>query len=103
MELNGIKPADGAKHAKRRVGRGIGSGLGTLSHVCNHNLPNKQLFIVEYLINSEGLAIVINDSFINRVTISFVECKKRICTQLTNMMIEYQITFGNFMMYRVKI
>ena len=24
MELNGIKPADGAKHAKRRVGRGIG-------------------------------------------------------------------------------
>jgi large subunit ribosomal protein L15 len=28
MELNDIKPADGAKHAKRRVGRGIGSGLG---------------------------------------------------------------------------
>lgn len=28
MELNSIKPADGAKHAKRRVGRGIGSGLG---------------------------------------------------------------------------
>lgn len=28
MELNGIQPADGAKHAKRRVGRGIGSGLG---------------------------------------------------------------------------
>ena len=28
MELNTIKPADGAKHAKKRVGRGIGSGLG---------------------------------------------------------------------------
>ena len=28
MELNTIKPADGAKHAKRRVGRGIGSGIG---------------------------------------------------------------------------
>ncbi len=28
MELNNIKPAQGAKHAKRRVGRGIGSGLG---------------------------------------------------------------------------
>lgn len=28
MELNDIKPAQGAKHAKRRVGRGIGSGLG---------------------------------------------------------------------------
>ena len=28
MELNGIKPADGAKHYKRRRGRGIGSGLG---------------------------------------------------------------------------
>jgi large subunit ribosomal protein L15 len=28
MQLNTIKPADGAKHAKRRVGRGIGSGLG---------------------------------------------------------------------------
>ncbi len=28
MELNSIQPADGAKHAKRRVGRGIGSGLG---------------------------------------------------------------------------
>jgi large subunit ribosomal protein L15 len=28
MELNTIQPSDGAKHAKRRVGRGIGSGLG---------------------------------------------------------------------------
>jgi large subunit ribosomal protein L15 len=28
MELNSIQPAKGAKHAKRRVGRGIGSGLG---------------------------------------------------------------------------
>jgi len=28
MELNNIKPGAGAKHAKRRVGRGIGSGLG---------------------------------------------------------------------------
>jgi large subunit ribosomal protein L15 len=28
MELNTIKPADGSKKARRRVGRGIGSGLG---------------------------------------------------------------------------
>ncbi|HMC13578.1 MAG TPA: 50S ribosomal protein L15 [Gallionellaceae bacterium] len=28
MQLNQIKPATGSKHAKRRVGRGIGSGLG---------------------------------------------------------------------------
>ncbi len=28
MRLNTIKPAAGSKHAKRRVGRGIGSGLG---------------------------------------------------------------------------
>ena len=28
MELNTIKPAEGAKKNKRRVGRGIGSGLG---------------------------------------------------------------------------
>jgi large subunit ribosomal protein L15 len=28
MQLNTIKPASGSKHAKRRVGRGIGSGLG---------------------------------------------------------------------------
>lgn len=28
MQLNNLKPADGSKHAKRRVGRGIGSGLG---------------------------------------------------------------------------
>jgi len=28
MQLNRIQPAPGAKHAKRRVGRGIGSGLG---------------------------------------------------------------------------
>lgn len=28
MRLNSIKPAAGAKHAKRRLGRGIGSGLG---------------------------------------------------------------------------
>ncbi|MBG6072239.1 large subunit ribosomal protein L15 [Polaromonas sp. CG_9.7] len=26
--MNTIKPSEGAKHAKRRVGRGIGSGLG---------------------------------------------------------------------------
>ena len=28
MELNNLKPAAGSTHAKRRVGRGIGSGLG---------------------------------------------------------------------------
>ncbi len=28
MQLNTIKPAEGATHSKRRVGRGIGSGLG---------------------------------------------------------------------------
>ncbi len=28
MQLNTIKPATGAKHSRRRVGRGIGSGLG---------------------------------------------------------------------------
>nr|WP_316642840.1 50S ribosomal protein L15 [uncultured Roseateles sp.] len=28
MQLNTIKPASGSKHAKRRVGRGIGSGIG---------------------------------------------------------------------------
>lgn len=28
MELNTLQPAEGAKHYKRRVGRGIGSGLG---------------------------------------------------------------------------
>ncbi|HEV7802070.1 MAG TPA: 50S ribosomal protein L15 [Burkholderiales bacterium] len=28
MQLNNVKPADGSKHPKKRVGRGIGSGLG---------------------------------------------------------------------------
>lgn len=28
MRLNQLKPGSGAKHAKKRVGRGIGSGLG---------------------------------------------------------------------------
>lgn len=28
MQLNNLKPAPGSKHSKRRVGRGIGSGLG---------------------------------------------------------------------------
>ncbi|MBK8337724.1 MAG: 50S ribosomal protein L15 [Sterolibacteriaceae bacterium] len=28
MELNNLKPAEGAKRPRRRVGRGIGSGLG---------------------------------------------------------------------------
>ena len=28
MKLNELKPAEGSKHAARRVGRGIGSGLG---------------------------------------------------------------------------
>jgi large subunit ribosomal protein L15 len=28
MELNSIKPAEGSKRTRRRVGRGIGSGLG---------------------------------------------------------------------------
>jgi len=31
MQLSNIKPADGATHYKRRVGRGIGSGLGKTS------------------------------------------------------------------------
>ena len=31
MELNTIKPGAGAKHAAKRVGRGIGSGLGNTS------------------------------------------------------------------------
>jgi large subunit ribosomal protein L15 len=31
MQLNNLKPADGAKHAAKRVGRGIGSGLGKTS------------------------------------------------------------------------
>ena len=35
MELNGIKPGQGAKHAKRRVGRGIGSGIGKTAG-CGH-------------------------------------------------------------------
>jgi len=28
MRLNNLKPAEGSNHARRRVGRGIGSGLG---------------------------------------------------------------------------
>jgi len=28
MQLNNLKPAPGAKHPRRRVGRGVGSGLG---------------------------------------------------------------------------
>src|SRR5690349_1565747 len=28
MQLNTVKPAAGSKHSKKRVGRGIGSGLG---------------------------------------------------------------------------
>jgi large subunit ribosomal protein L15 len=28
MRLNALKPAQGSKHARKRVGRGIGSGLG---------------------------------------------------------------------------
>ena len=31
MELNSIRPASGSKKARRRVGRGIGSGLGKTS------------------------------------------------------------------------
>ena len=31
MELNKLKPGEGAKKARRRVGRGIGSGLGKTS------------------------------------------------------------------------
>jgi len=31
MELNNLKPADGSKRPRRRVGRGIGSGLGKTS------------------------------------------------------------------------
>jgi large subunit ribosomal protein L15 len=31
MQLNNLKPAEGSKKARRRVGRGIGSGLGKTS------------------------------------------------------------------------
>ena len=30
LQLNNLKPAAGAKHAARRVGRGVGSGLGKI-------------------------------------------------------------------------
>ena len=39
MRLNTIKPAEGSKTAKKRVGRGIGSGLGKTGgrgHKCQH-------------------------------------------------------------------
>jgi len=38
MELNSIKPADGAKHAARRVGRGIGSGLVARNASCGRKV-----------------------------------------------------------------
>ena len=41
MELNNIKPADGAKHYKRRVGRGIGSGIGKTAGR-GHKGPNSR-------------------------------------------------------------
>ena len=31
MNLNELKPVAGARHAKKRVGRGIGSGMGKTS------------------------------------------------------------------------
>ena len=31
LQLNNLQPAEGAKHARRRVGRGMGSGLGKTS------------------------------------------------------------------------
>src|SRR5690625_1984934 len=31
LQLNNLQPAQGAKHARRRVGRGMGSGLGKTS------------------------------------------------------------------------
>jgi len=31
LQLNSLRPAEGAKHARRRVGRGMGSGLGKTS------------------------------------------------------------------------
>ncbi|MCZ7653121.1 MAG: 50S ribosomal protein L15 [Rhodocyclaceae bacterium] len=45
MELNNLKPAAGAKHAKRRVGRGIGSGLGKTAGrgLQGTNLPRRWL------------------------------------------------------------
>ena len=31
MRLNSLKPAEGSKHSAKRLGRGIGSGLGKTS------------------------------------------------------------------------
>jgi large subunit ribosomal protein L15 len=48
MRLNTIQPADGAKHSRKRVGRGIGSGTGKTcgrghkgqkSRSCGHTVP----------------------------------------------------------------
>ena len=36
MQLNSLKPAEGSKHAKRRVGRGIGSGPVSYTHLRAH-------------------------------------------------------------------
>ena len=43
MNLNELKPVAGARHAKKRVGRGIGSGMGKLLHVV---IKDKMLVVV---------------------------------------------------------
>jgi len=39
-QLNTLQPAEGSKHARRRVGRGIGSGLGkTGAEIARRRFP----------------------------------------------------------------
>ena len=46
MRLNTIKSADGARHRARRVGRGIGSGLGMLKFSRVHEQEADRLGLV---------------------------------------------------------
>ena len=46
MNLNELKPVAGARHAKKRVGRGIGSGMGKTS-TRGHKGQNARMKVVK--------------------------------------------------------
>ena len=46
MRLNTLSPAEGAKHSAKRLGRGIGSGLGKTGGRGHKGQNNRQLYLI---------------------------------------------------------
>jgi len=83
MRLNQIKPAAGAKHAKKRVGRGIGSGMGKTAgrgHKGQKNNIQPCSYVEE---------IKCKNNLDTKIAEMYIEARQPFTTTLEDMQIDY--------------